>query len=74
MSRKRFTPEQIIAMLREAEIRLSQGQTVGRHMQRQRHQLLIRFLNEIERQVSDGKVIHVILDNFAAHKHNKVRE
>ena len=29
MSRKRFTPEQIIGMLREAEIRLSQGQTVG---------------------------------------------
>lgn len=29
MSRKRFTPEQIIGMLREAEIRLSQGQRVG---------------------------------------------
>ena len=28
MSRKRYTPEQIIGMLREAEIRLSQGQTV----------------------------------------------
>ena len=29
MSRKRYTPEQIIGMLREAEVRLSQGQTVG---------------------------------------------
>ncbi len=29
MSRKRYTPEKIIAMLREAEICLSQGQTVG---------------------------------------------
>jgi len=29
MSRKRYTPEQIIGMLREAEIRLSQGQKVG---------------------------------------------
>ena len=29
MSRKRYTPEQIIGMLREAEIRLSQGQSVG---------------------------------------------
>ena len=29
MSRRRYTPEQIIGMLREAEIRLSQGQTVG---------------------------------------------
>lgn len=28
MSRKRYTPEQIIGMLREAEVALSQGQTV----------------------------------------------
>ena len=28
MSRKRYTPEQIIGMLREAEVSLSQGQTV----------------------------------------------
>ncbi len=29
MSRKRYTPEQIIGILREAEVRLSQGQSVG---------------------------------------------
>ena len=29
MSRKPYTPEQIISMLREAEVALSQGQTVG---------------------------------------------
>ena len=29
MSRKRYSPEEIIAMLREAEVRLSQGETVG---------------------------------------------
>jgi putative transposase len=29
MSRKRYTPEQIIGMLRGAEVRLSQGETVG---------------------------------------------
>jgi len=29
MGRKRYTPEQIIRMLREAEVGLSQGQTVG---------------------------------------------
>ena len=29
MSRKRYTPEQIIGKLREAEVWLSQGQTVG---------------------------------------------
>ena len=29
MARKRFTVEQIIAMLREAEVRLAQGQAIG---------------------------------------------
>ena len=29
MSRKRYTPEQIIGMLREAEVALSQGKSVG---------------------------------------------
>ena len=29
MARKRYTPEQIIAMLREAEVRLSQGEKTG---------------------------------------------
>lgn len=29
MARKRYTPEQIIAMLREVEVRLAQGEKVG---------------------------------------------
>lgn len=29
MSRKRYTPEQIIGMLREAEVGLARGETVG---------------------------------------------
>jgi putative transposase len=29
MARKRFTTEQIIGMLREAEVRLAQGQSIG---------------------------------------------
>ena len=29
MSRKRYTPEQIISMLRETEVAVAQGQSVG---------------------------------------------
>lgn len=29
MARKRYTPEQVIGMLREAEVRLSQGEKIG---------------------------------------------
>jgi transposase len=50
-----------------------EGKVIGRCMQRHRHQEFIRFLNAIEADVSAGKVIHVILDNYAAHKHPKVR-
>jgi transposase len=42
-------------------------------MQRHRHQEFIRFLNAIEGEVPAGKMIHVILDNYAAHRHPKVR-
>ncbi len=48
------------------------GRVIGRCMQRHRHQEFIRFLNAIEREVPAGKLIHVILDNYAAHKHLKV--
>jgi transposase len=41
-------------------------------MQRHRHQEFIRFLNTIERAVPAGKVIHAILDNYAAHKQPNV--
>jgi transposase len=49
------------------------GTVIGQCMQRHRHQEFLRFLNAVERAVPAGKVIHVILDNYAAHKHAKVR-
>ena len=48
------------------------GTVLGRCMQRHRHQEFLRFLNTIEGAVPPGKVIHVILDNYASHKHPKV--
>ncbi len=50
-----------------------EGKVIGRCMHRHRHQEFIRFLNAIEAQVPAGKIVHVILDNYAAHKHPKVR-
>jgi len=49
------------------------GKVIGHCMQRHRHQEFIRFLKAIEAQVPAGKLVHVILDNYAAHKHPKVR-
>jgi transposase len=50
-----------------------EDKVIGRCMHRHRHQEFIRFLNAIEAQVPAGKIVHVILDNYAAHKHPKVR-
>jgi hypothetical protein len=44
---------------------------IGRCMQRHRHLEFIRFLNDVERQVPAGKLIHAVLDNYATHKHPK---
>ena len=49
------------------------GVVLGRCMQKHTHQEFIRFLNAVEREVPAGKVIHAILDNYATHKHPKVR-
>ena len=56
-----------------AALNLLDGSVIGQCMQRHRHQEFIRFLNRIERDVPAGKQIHVVLDNYATHKHPKVR-
>jgi transposase len=56
-----------------AALNLLDGTVIGQNMARHRHQELIRFLNRIEREIPAGKVIHAIVDNYAAHKHEKVR-
>jgi len=56
-----------------AALNVLDGSVIGRNMQRHRHQEFIRFLNAVEREVPEGKAIHVILDNYAVHKHPKVK-
>jgi transposase len=56
-----------------AALNVLDGSVIGRNMQQHRHQEFIRFLGAVEREVPSGKDIHVILDNYAVHKHPKVR-
>jgi transposase len=55
-----------------AALNVLDGTVIGRCMQRHRHQEFIRFLNAVEAEVPAGKLIHAIVDNYAAHKHPKV--
>ena len=57
-----------------AALNVLDGKVIGRCMQRHRHQEFIRFLNAIETSVPAGKLIHAIADNYATHKHPKVRQ
>jgi transposase len=42
-----------------------EGKVIGRCMQRHRHKEFIRFLNAVEAEVPAGKIVHVIVDNYA---------
>ena len=57
-----------------AALNVLEGSVIGRCMQRHRHQEFIRFLNTIEAEVPAAKQVHVVLDNYATHKHPKVIE
>jgi len=56
-----------------AALNVLDGTVIAQNMQRHRHQEFIRFLNRIKREVPKDKAIHVILDNDAAHKKDKVQ-
>jgi len=56
-----------------AALDILEGKVIGRCMQRHRHQEFIRFLNAVEREVPADKAVHVVLDNYATHKHPRVK-
>src|ERR1700716_1810431 len=57
-----------------AALNVLDGTVIGQNMKRHRHQEFIRFLNAIEARVPKRKAIHAVVDNYATHKHPKVRE
>ena len=56
-----------------AALNVLDGSVIGRCMQKHRHEEFIRFLNAVERQVPAGKLIEAVVDNYATHKHPKVK-
>src|SRR6266853_1130810 len=55
-----------------AALNVLEGKVIGRCMPRHRHQEFIRFLNAIDAEVPGKRAIHVVLDNYATHKHPEV--
>ena len=50
------------------------GTVIGQCLPRHRHIEFIKFLNTIDREVPKGLQIHLVLDNYATHKHVEVQK
>jgi len=49
------------------------GTVIGSCLPRHRHQEFLTFLRKIDRAVPKGLAVHLILDNYATHKHPEVK-
>jgi transposase len=56
-----------------AALSMLDGRVIGDCMPRHRHQEFIRFLKRIDAETPPGLELHLIVDNYGAHKHARVR-
>ena len=56
-----------------AALEMSEGRVIGACMDRHRHQEWIKFLTLIDQQIPTELDLHLIVDNYATHKHPKVK-
>ena len=56
-----------------AAIELAHGEVIATCMKRHRHQEWIKFLRMIDEQTPRELDLHLIVDNYATHKHEKVK-
>lgn len=56
-----------------AALNVLNGTVIGRCVERHRHQEFIRFLETIDQQTEKELDLHLIVDNYATHKHPEVK-
>ncbi|MDR2673588.1 MAG: IS630 family transposase [Opitutaceae bacterium] len=56
-----------------AALNLADGKVIGSCQKRHRHQEWLRFLRLIDASTPPEKPLHLIVDNYSTHKHEKVR-
>lgn len=57
-----------------AALNVLDGQVIAQCQQRHRHTEWLTFLRKIDRHTPKGKTLHLIVDNYATHKHPAVLE
>jgi transposase len=56
-----------------AALDVATGKVIGRCLKRHRHQEFLKFLRDIDRATPKPRDLHLIVDNYATHKHPKVK-
>ena len=56
-----------------AALDMADGTIIGRCMKRHRHQEYLKFLRQLERETPKELLLHLIVDNYATHKHKTVK-
>jgi transposase len=56
-----------------AALNVLDGKVIGQCMNRHRHQEFLRFLRKIDRETPKDLALHIIIDNYATHKHPAVK-
>ena len=56
-----------------AALNVLTGMVIGQCLPRHRHREFLKFLRTIDREVPKGLQIHLILDNYATHRHADVQ-
>ena len=56
-----------------AALDIANGRVLGKCHRQHRHQEFLKFLNHIETNVPTDLELHLIMDNYASHKHPKVK-
>lgn len=56
-----------------AALNVLDGTVIGECMARHRHQEFLKFLRKIDRETPPEFPLHLILDNYSAHKHDAVK-
>lgn len=56
-----------------AALNVLTGAVIGECLPRHRHQEFLKFLRQVDKETPKGLEIHMILDNYATHKHPNVK-
>jgi transposase len=56
-----------------AALNVLDGKVVGQCLPRHRHQEFLKFLRHLDRQFPEPVALHLIVDNYATHKHPRVQ-